>query len=138
MPRLTRWFIKTGLVYLVLALLTGVLVAADLAVSLPYPFAALAPLYYRILMIGWVTQLIFGVANWMFPIFTREAPRRRPTVGWFAYASLNLGLLLHIALEFLVVLTELPAGWTRVLPAMLWFIAAVAFVFNTWPRVKGR
>ena len=137
MPPLTRWFIKTGLIYLVLALLTGVLVAADGAASLPYPFAALAPLYYRVLMIGWVTQLIFGVANWMFPIFTREAPRHNPTVGWFAYACLNLGLMLYIVLEFLSVLTEPYAGWVRVLPPLLWFLAAAGFVFNTWHRIKG-
>lgn len=137
MPRLTRWYIKTGLIYLVLGLLTGVLVAADAAVQLPYPFAALGPVYFQILMIGWVSQLIFGVGNWMFPIFTREAPRRNPSLGWLAYALLNVGLVLHIVDQFLAVAGRPLSGWLAGIAATLWFLAALAFVVNTWHRVKG-
>jgi hypothetical protein len=35
------------------------------------------PVYLHLFMIGWVTQMIFGVAYWMFPRVSKENPR-----GW--------------------------------------------------------
>jgi hypothetical protein len=63
MPALTRWFLRSALVYLVAALLVGV------ALALPHGPAldALAPVWTHLFMVGWVTQTIFGVAYWMFP-----------------------------------------------------------------------
>ncbi|HLF29065.1 MAG TPA: hypothetical protein VJG32_22280 [Anaerolineae bacterium] len=75
MPSLTRLFIKTALAYFVAALLTGVVVAARPALGLPLALAALTPVYFHLRMVGWITQLIFGVGHWMFPKFSREQPR---------------------------------------------------------------
>ena len=47
MPALTRWFIKTALIYLVAALLAGVLVAARVPLSLSPELAALTPVYFH-------------------------------------------------------------------------------------------
>ncbi len=46
-------------------------------------------------MLGWATQLIGGVALWMFPPLSREQPRGDERLGWFAYGALNGGLLLR-------------------------------------------
>ncbi len=137
MPPLTRWFIKTGLLYLVVALLAGVLVAAGGAVRLPYPFGSLNMLHIYMLMIGWLTQLIFGVANWMFPVFSREQPRGNITLGWAAYALLNAGLLLLILSELSAVLGRPMPAWLAATAALSLFLAALCFVLNTWRRVKG-
>lgn len=137
MPPLTRWLIRTALLYLVLALLTGVLVAAGQATRLPYPFASLAPLYYQILMVGWTTQLICGVAYWMFPISSREAPRGNRLLGWLTYGALNVGLLLQVLVETLAVIDLYSQGWLVGIAALLQFVAALAFVTNTWQRIKG-
>lgn len=141
MPPLTRWFIKTGLLYLVLSLVTGVIAAADPVVQLPYPLAGLMPLYFQLLMLGWITQLIFGIAYWMFPIASRENPRGNPRLGWVAYICLNAGLLIRGISELTNALNvfhfhALP--WATGLSLTLQLVAALAFVANTWARVKGR
>ena len=61
MPRLTRIFIKTSLVYLVVALAVGMLLALAQARPMPPITAQLRPVYFHLFMVGWVTQLIFGV-----------------------------------------------------------------------------
>ena len=138
MPPLTRWFIRTALLYLVLSLVSGVLVAAGSLTRFPYPIASLSTLYFQILMVGWITQLIFGVAYWMFPTFSREHPRRSPMLGWVAYVSLNAGLLLQVVVELLGIVNANAAGWMGGVSILLQFAAALAFVINTWNRVKGR
>lgn len=138
MPPLTRWFIKTALVYLVLSLLTGVFAAADPVLSMPYPVAGLMPLYFQLLMVGWITQLIFGIAYWMFPIASRDEPRGYPWLGWVAYVSLNAALLISGVTELANVLDAFPVlPWATELSLVLQLVAAVAFVLNTWNRVKG-
>ena len=67
MPRLTRWYLRTALVFFVVALSVGVLLASGAVLPLPAGVAALGPVYFHLLMVGWVTQLIFGVVFWMFP-----------------------------------------------------------------------
>lgn len=138
MPPLTRWFIKTGLVYFVLSLLTGVIAAADPVFRPPYPLAGLTPLYFQLLMAGWITQLIFGIAYWMFPIASREEPRGNPQLGWVAYVSLNAGLLLRGIAEVSNVVDVLPLlPWATGLSLALQLVAALAFVANTWNRIQG-
>lgn len=75
MPPLTRWFIKTGLIYFVAALLVGVLLMLQSVVELPSIVAALTPVYFHLFMVGWVAQLIFGITYWLFPTYTKEQPR---------------------------------------------------------------
>src|SRR5688572_7925264 len=113
MPTLTRWFVRSALVYFVAALLVGVLLAARSALALPAEVSALAPTYFHLLMVGWVTQLIFGVAFWMFPKFTLEQPRGSEALGWATYWLLNIGLLLRVIGEPLNTLVPSPVlGWT--------------------------
>ena len=75
MPPLTRWYIRTSLVYFVAALFVGVALMLRLTMDLPPFVAALQPTYFHLLMLGWVAQLIFGVAFWMFPKASASKPR---------------------------------------------------------------
>jgi len=139
MPTLTRWFIKTALIYFVAALLTGVLVAARPVLALPDQIAALTPVYFHLLMVGWVTQLIFGVVHWMFPKYSQVLPRGYDWLGWAAYIFLNAGLLLRAIGEPLVALQpDAGFGWTLAVSAALQLLAGWSFIANAWPRVKER
>ncbi|MFL5471446.1 MAG: hypothetical protein ACJ8AM_03735, partial [Gemmatimonadales bacterium] len=62
MPRLSRWFIRTGLIYLLLSFSISLAQAV-----VPSRTAMAWPTYLHLLVVGWLTQLIFGVAHWMFP-----------------------------------------------------------------------
>jgi hypothetical protein len=138
MPILTRWFLKTSLVHLVAALVVGVLLAAGSIGALPAVPAGIGPLYFHLFMVGWVAQLIFGVVYWLFPKYSKEEPRGRVWLGWATYGLLNVGLLLRVVGE--------PAnaarpgevwGWLLAVSAGLQWLAGLAFVINTWPRVHG-
>ncbi|MBP7962210.1 MAG: hypothetical protein KBG20_12605 [Caldilineaceae bacterium] len=137
MPILTRTFIKTALTYFVLALAVGLLLALRPLVSLPVWAAGLTPVYFHLFMVGWVTELIIGVAYWMFPKFSRESPRGWEGLAWAVYGLLNFGLLARIIAE-----PAQAAGggaWTGGLlaaSALAQWLAGLLFVANTWPRVK--
>src|SRR5687768_4376491 len=99
MPRLTRWHLRTALLWFVVALLIGVLLAVGPRLALPPGVSSLGPAYFHLLMVGWVTQLIFGVGFWMFPKYSAERPRGSERLGWACYGLLNTGLLLRVAAE---------------------------------------
>lgn len=139
MPLLTRLFIKSALVYFVTALLVGLLLAARSVLDLPGALNGLSPVYFHLLMVGWVTQLILGVAHWMFPKFSRDEPRGRELLNWATYWLLNGGLILRVIAEPARAASSAPLwGWLLVLSALLQWLAVMAFIANLWPRVKER
>jgi heme/copper-type cytochrome/quinol oxidase subunit 1 len=138
MPRLTRWFIKSSLVYLILALIIGVLQTAGALSSLS-GLSRLSPVYFHLFLVGWVTELIFGVVYWMFPRYSTEKPRGHERLGWAVFGLLNLGLLLRAVGEPLN--AGQPGGLWGVLlavSAVLQWLAGAGFVVNTWPRVRAQ
>lgn len=139
MPRLTRYYLKTGMFYLVLALLVAGLMAAVPVFNLSPSLGVLRPVFYHLLMVGWVTQLIFGVGHWMFPKFSKEQPRGRERLAWVTFILLNIGLLLRIIGEPLVALRpDAGAGWLLLASALLQLVAGWLFILNVWPRIRER
>ena len=132
MPLLTRSFIKTAIVYFVLALLLGIYMVVRST-------SGLFPVYIHLLVFGWLTQLIFGVIYWMFPKYSKSSPRGHISLGWATYVTLNLGLLLRAIVEP-VHATQAShiSGSLLVVSAILQWLSGLAFVINTWPRVKER
>jgi hypothetical protein len=137
MPLLTRWYIRSALVYLIAALLLAVVLA--LPINLPPFIRFMNPAYFHLFLVGWVTQMIFGVIYWMFPIITRAQPRGNERLGWASYMLLNVGLLLRLIGEPLVsTRPETGVGWLLAISALLQWLAAVLFVMLAWPRVKEK
>ena len=141
MPALTRWFIKTSFLYFALALVTGVVIGAQ-AVWDSSPLGAdLYPSYFHLLAEGWITMLIIGVVFWMFPKYTLEQPRHSAGLGWASYILLNLGLVLRIISEPANTVVGTPASvWAilLVVAAALQWLGGMAFVVNSWGRVKEK
>lgn len=142
MPRISRVFVLTALIYLAVAMIAGVLLAGlgsgsgGLGVSRSGSLASVAllrPAWIHLITVGWLTQLIFGVALWLFP-----RPEGEGVPGgaelWICYAALNAGLLLRVASEagpaLGITVGLLPAS------AALQFLAVLVFVFHAWPRVR--
>lgn len=139
MPTLTRWYIKSALVYLAAALLLALLLALPSSVNLPLFVRFMNPVYFHLFLVGWVTQMIFGVIYWMFPIITRAQPRGNEQLGWAGFICLNVGLLLRVIGEPLVaVRPDSGLGWLLVVSALLQWLGIVLFVFLAWPRVKEK
>jgi hypothetical protein len=138
-PTLSRWFIKAGLIYFVLGLSMATLVVAQPVLNLPPQLAAFRPVYLHLLMVGWLTQLIMGVAFWMFPKKSKEHPRGSESVGWLVLILLNTGLILRALAEPLFTLQpEWGIGWLLEVSAVFQLAAGWIFVANTWGRVKER
>ena len=139
MPPLTRWFIKTSLVYFIFALTVGLLLAVQGIWSLSLRLAGMFPVYIHLLVEGWLTLLIMGVVFWMFPKYTRDRPRGSEALGWATYILVNVGLIIRVISE--PINTQQPAmlwGWLLVTAAVLQWSGGMAFVANTWSRVKEK
>jgi hypothetical protein len=139
MPPLTRWYIKSALIYLAAALLLAFALALSPSANLPLFIRYMNPAYFHLFMVGWVTQMIFGVIYWMFPIITRARPRGNAQLGWTSYILLNVGLVLRVIGEPLTsTRPEAGFGWLLAVSALLQWLAAVTFVILTWPRIKEK
>jgi hypothetical protein len=131
-PPLSRWYIKLAIVYFMAALLLGALQAL---LDVPY----VAPAYVHMLVVGWITQMIFGVAYWMFPKFSPELPRGDNAIAVATFVLLNAGLLLRIIVEPLRAWNPNAApGWLLAVAGVAQALAGVGFALSTWPRVKVR
>ena len=137
MPVLARYFVKCALIWLVLG---GII--AGLALSgaggLPPLLMTVRPMGWHLLTVGWATQLIFGVAFWIFPLMGKPQPRGDERLAWIVFWTLNIGLLLRVVGEPLAgfrpnTLTQLMLS----VSATLQLAAVVIFVILMWPRVKA-
>lgn len=139
MPSITRLFVKTSLLYLVAAFAAGLLLALRPLLPLPAVVGGLTPVYFHLFMVGWVMQLIAGVAYWMFPKWSKLLPRGHDGLALATYGLLNTGLLLRVLAEpAQSVSAWVGWGWLIVLAALLQWLGGLAFVANTWPRVKEK
>lgn len=134
MPRIARIFIKTGLVYFLISLLIGVAQEVD-SFNLP----VLRPLFWHLLMVGWITQIIFGVSMWMFPGRNREEGFIAQKWGWLTYLLLNLGLVFRVIAEPMIHRSAV-IFWEILilLSAILQLAAAVTYSIELWPRVQSK
>ena len=131
-PPLSRWFIRTAVIYLALSLATGVVQVTSTTL-----IPILWPTYTHFLVVGWLTQLIFGVALWLFPRRLQATSSVHSALGWGCYWLLNLGLLLRAVGE------PARAMGYRTDPvlagaALLQLLAGWIFGLLIWPRIRER
>jgi len=142
-PVISRWYIKAGLLYLVAGLGLGAATAAWPGLRPGAWWPGFDPLVVHMLTVGWLTQLILGVAYWMFPP-AASGPRRGPEgLMATAFVMLNVGLLLRLAAEALAAPGAVePRGSTSLLGAFvvagtLQWLASVAAAVALWGRVRS-
>lgn len=139
MPRASRWLVRTALAWLLAGLV--LLVLRSLPASGPAAawLGAAGPAALHALTVGWLTQLAFGVAHWMFPRHPAGPQPRAEGQMMASWACLNGGLVARLVAEPGVLLGA-GGSWQVVLVAagVLQLAAAVLFVVNAWPRVRTR
>lgn len=136
MPQISRWFIKSGMIYLLLGII--------LAFLAEMPFidtgALLLPVYWHMLVIGWITQVIMGVSIWMFPRQKRKRKNIQTIPALLAFWLLNTGLILRFVSEPFIPLFH-QALWitlTVIASSILLSAAMIFYVIEIWPRVFSR
>lgn len=138
MPAVTRWFIKSSLLYLAVSLAIAIWLAGQ-SIGIAAVVPGLSPVFFHFFLVGWVTQMIMGVGYWFFPKYSPERPRRSEKFGWAIFWQLNVGLLLRGLSEPLLAATSNSYwGTALIVSAVLQWLAAVLFVTNTWGRIKER
>jgi hypothetical protein len=126
MPRVAAWFVRASLCHLVGGFVLGALLLASKGMALPAGIWALRSVHIEMLLVGWVIQLVLGVAIWIFPRFVlRQRPRRSEVTAWLAFALLNLGVVL-------VCLGDTTAAAGRLTE----LAAAASFAIHLWGRVS--
>lgn len=140
MPKFVRFFIKTGLAFFVISLLLGVVFATSPFIDLPGIINSMMPTYLHIFMVGWITQIIFGVSIWMFPSPDKGGRYGNETIIWFIYWTLNVGILLRVFAE--------PGNqafpksgfmnFSLLLSALLQWSGALLYAYHIWGRIKGK
>jgi cbb3-type cytochrome oxidase subunit 1 len=123
-------FMKASLTWLALGVTLGVAMAA-------YPaWIVYRPAHLHMLVLGFVTMMIFGVAYHVVPRFTGHPLHGRRAAGWHWLAS-NLGLLL-MAIAF-VMRPHVGSSATPVLVAggVLAATGAYVFAYLIWRTIDG-
>lgn len=134
MPLITRVFLRTALVFLMAGL--SLLLVANV---LGMPWAVvLLPTYLHLFTVGFMTFMIAGVALWMFPRFTKEAPRGPEIWGWLSYGFMTLGLLLRAIAEPAPSLGVGSLGPLLVFSAVCQWFGGLILVGLLWPRIKEK
>ena len=147
MPTTTRVFVKASIVYLALGALLGALLLINRWLPFWSDIYYLKPAHVQFLIVGWLTQLILGVAWWLFPPMAfrlrgqhyphGQAQRGSESLFWVTFSLLNAGILLYALGEPLYARTGsgLFSGLVA-LSSLCLLAAALTFVVNMWARVR--
>lgn len=150
MPVTSRIFVKASILYLCLGAILGAIMFISRWIPLGAWVSYIRVSHTQMLIVGWLTQLILGVAWWLFPPLKiglrSDAPlplRRGQTqrgsepLFWITFGLLNAGVLIQSVVQPLYT-------WSRFdlfrvltgISGILLFLAALAFVANMWGRVR--
>jgi hypothetical protein len=126
MPPISRILVRLSLIYFVIGSLAGVLWSVQLVPQ---------PVYYHLLLFGWVTQMIMGVSIWMFPKHPDDPDR--PVLLIAMVVLLNVGLIARAAGE----MAAMDDGWRTpalVFSAATQWLSAVMYVIVIWTRIRTK
>jgi hypothetical protein len=133
MPRLSQHIIRAALIYLLLGFTVGGLLLAHKGLPFASSLWNWLPTHIEFLLIGWVLQLVMGVAFWILPRFWVEPRRPNERYALIAVILLNLGIWLVVAG------TTFRAGNWALLAGRVAELGAVAFFArHSWGRVVSR
>jgi hypothetical protein len=151
MPTTSRIYVKASILYLAVGAVLGALLLINRWTPLGIWVLSLKVSHVQFLVVGWLTQLILGVAWWLFPplkiglrpdeprpVRRGQAQRGSKALFWATFASLNLGILLRGVFEPVYVWTRVGAFQAFAGVSGLFLLAgAVTFVLNMWARVRA-
>jgi hypothetical protein len=150
MPITSRAFVKASTLYLCFGAVLGALMFLHRYVALGPWVGFLRASHIVMLVVGWLTQLIVGVAWWLFPplkiglrsdsplpIRRGQSQRGSEPLFWATFVCLNAGILLRAICEPLYSWTKISLlGFFVGISGLLLLGAAISFVVNMWSRVR--
>ncbi len=131
MPRLSVYYIRASLLYLLAGFTLGGLLLANKGLMLSPAIWRLLPLHIEFDLMGWLVQLAMGVAFWILPRFSKGPLRGNERLSWAAFFVINSGILL-VALEGI---TDIQ--WLAMVGRTMELLALTLFAFGNWRRIKA-
>jgi hypothetical protein len=131
MPRLSVYYIRASLIYLLLGFTFGGLLLLNKGLMLSPAIWRLLPVHIEFDLMGWLVQLAMGVAFWILPRFSKGPLRGNERLSWVAFFLINSGILL-VALDGL---TEIQ--WLAVIGRAMELLALALFALGNWRRIKA-
>lgn len=132
MPRLSKWMIRMAYIYLMLGFTVGGLLLSHKGVPFLPELWRWLPVHIDLLFVGWVVQLIMGVAFWILPRFWQFPRRPKAYFAAAAFFCLNIGVWFAILGTILYSQMFLFAGRVGE------FVAVLLFGVHAWQRVVSR
>jgi hypothetical protein len=133
MPWLTRTFLRFSLLYFVSGLTIGSLILANKGLLFYPPLWRLLPVHIDLLFLGWIVQMVFGVAFWILPRFWEKPRRGNVTGAYLAFVLLNTGIWLVVIAN----IWPLPSSIVLV-GRVMELSAIISFVASVRPRIVPR
>jgi heme/copper-type cytochrome/quinol oxidase subunit 1 len=134
---LVRRYIKTAIGFLALGIVIGVwmLVRRELYGRFASPFETSA--HTHALLVGFMMEMICGVALWLFPRPEKGDVRYNPTLAEVAYWLLTIGTLARVAAELIRPATaSAMLRWTIVVAGFGQAIGLLVFFYTMWSRIR--
>ena len=135
MPPLTRRFLRTGLVFLVVGVLTGLHMASALHFGAGVMHGYYLSAHAHVLLVGFLLSTLAGLALWKLP---GSGTRRSDALANLAYHAMTLGTALRFLFEVVLGYAERDALRVAVVLAStvqaLGILAACAAI---WPRLRA-
>ena len=130
MPRLSAWFVRVSMIYLLVGFTLGALMLAQDGISYYPAIMTVLPIHVEFLLVGWLVQLAMGIAFWIFPRFGLGQLRSRGngSLIWVSFVLLNAGIL--------IVAFELWISIAFLIGRVLEVSAVIIYAAGLWRRVK--
>jgi cbb3-type cytochrome oxidase subunit 1 len=132
MPRLTVWYIRSSLLYLMLGFTLGTLMLFNKGFLIDPRIWRLLPTHIEALLFGWTLQLVIGMGFWILPRFSKPPIRGNEMLAWGAFLLINAGIILIVIASFTSAFSFLTLTG-RVAEAL----GVLAFAAHAFPRIKG-
>lgn len=137
MHSLVRRFIKTAIGFLAVGLAIGtwLIIRRELFDHHASPYEASA--HVHALFVGFVIQMILGVALWLFPRPDKSDERYSPRLVSVAYWMLTIGTAGRVAAELLRTYVDgLGIRLTIVICGVAQVAGILLFFFTMWSRIR--
>jgi cbb3-type cytochrome oxidase subunit 1 len=131
MPRLSVWFVRSALVYLILGFTLWALILINKGIPLHPLVWRLLPSHIEFVLFGWTVQLVIGMAFWILPRFANPPVRGNERLAWATLILVNIGILMIVLASFYSAF-----GWLNLAGRMAEAAGVLFFALHAWPRVK--
>ena len=131
MPRLSVYYIRASLLYLLVGFTLGGLILANKGLGFSPAVWMLLPMHIEFDMMGWLVQLVMGIAYWILPRFSNGPARGNERLSWLAFLLINTGILLAASDGIFSI------QWISLVGRMLETLALILFAVGNWKRIKA-